>query len=85
MIAYAIHKRKGMASGIPSEVAGPARVDDGIHAGIDPSEPGDDGDDALRLVDARQAERGEQVRDEEREPARDEHAHHDAERPAFEI
>ena len=68
---------------VPSEIAGPASVDDGVHARVDPSEPSDDGDDPFRVVDARLTESREQIRHEERQPTRDEHAHHDAQRPVY--
>ncbi len=68
---------------VPSKIAGPASVYDGVHAGIDPSEPSDDGDDSFRIVNARLTECRQQIGDEERQPTCDEHAHHDTQRPVF--
>lgn len=68
---------------VPSEIARPAGVDDGVHARVDPSEPSDYGDDPFWVVDARLTESREQIRHEERQPTRDEHAHHDAQRPVY--
>lgn len=63
-----------------SEISGPAGVDDRIHGRIDPAEPGDDGEDALRIVDALKADTRQQIGDEEGQPTGDEDAHHDAQR-----
>ena len=65
---------------VPAEISGPAGIDDGIHAGIEPTEPRDDGEDAIRIVNALETESRQQVGDEERQPTGDEDAHDDAQR-----
>lgn len=55
-------------------------VDDRVHGGVEVAEPRDHVDEHLGRRAARLAEREEQVDDEERQPADDEHAHDDAKR-----
>lgn len=64
----------------PSKVPAPAGVDDGVHGGVDPAEPGDDGADEFLVLDAAAAHAAQQVDHKERQPADDEDAHHDAQR-----
>lgn len=61
---------------IPSKIPGPASVDDRIHSGIKPSEPGDNGDNLFRIVNAGRAEGGQEISHEEREPTGYKDAHH---------
>ena len=60
---------------LPSEFLAAASVDDRVHAWVDPSQPGDDGEDD-RVGDALGADAADHVSYKERQPADDEHAHH---------
>ena len=59
----------------PPKVLAAGRIDDGVHGGVDPAEPVDDGQDQVGVDDAAGAEAEDDVGDEEGEPADDKDAH----------
>lgn len=60
----------------PPEIPAPARVNDGIHARIHPSQPRDHCQDDLFVPDALKTEARQQVHHEKWQPTHDKHTHH---------
>lgn len=65
---------------LPSEISAPTGIYHRIHTRIDPSEPCNDHRHNFFVFNALYAEARQQIDNEKRQPAHDEHAHHDAQR-----